>query len=52
MGRGKPNYVLHKYHNLPDQLDDLHVHFETLKASLETDFKHLKLATSKNVENI
>ena len=37
--------VLHKYHNFPD-------HFEALKTSLETDFKHLKLATSKNVENI
>ena len=44
--------VLQKYHNLPDKVDDLHSHFESFKSTIETDFKHLKEATSQNVQNI
>ena len=44
--------VLQKYHNLLDEVDDLHSHFETFKSTIETDFKHLKEATSQNVQNI
>ena len=44
--------VLHKYHNLPDDVEDLHFHFDSFKSSIETDFKHLKEATSHNMQNI
>ena len=44
--------VLQKYHNLPDEVDDLHSHFESFKSTIETDFKHLKEATSRNIQNI
>ena len=44
--------VLQKYHNLPDEVDDLHSHFESFKSTIETDFKHLKEAMSQNVQNI
>ena len=37
--------VLSKYHNLPD-------HFHHLKTILQTDFKLLKTATLKNIQNI
>ena len=39
--------VLQKYHELPDQLDDLHLHFEQFKSSIQTDFGHLKQASSQ-----
>ena len=44
--------VLQKYHNLLDEVDDLHYHFESFKSTIETDFKHLKEATSLDVQNI
>ena len=44
--------VLQKYHNLPDEVEDLHSHFESFKSTIETDFKHLKEATFQNVQNI
>ena len=44
--------ILCKYHNLPDELADLHLHFDSFKSSIETEFKHLKAVTSHNVENI
>ena len=44
--------VLRKYQNLLDEVDDLHSHFESFKSTIETDFKHLKEATSWNVQNI
>ena len=44
--------VLQKYHNLPDEVDDLHSHFESFKSTIETDFKHLKEATCRNIQNI
>ena len=44
--------VLHKYHNLPDDVQDLHFHFNSFKSSIKTDFKHLQEATSRNMQNI
>ena len=44
--------ILHKYHNLLDDVADLHLHFDSFKSSIKTDFKHLKVATSHNVQNI
>ena len=44
--------ILCKYHNLPDDVADLHFHSDSFKNSIETDFRHLKEATSHNVENI
>ena len=44
--------VLQKYHNLPDEVEDLHSHFDSFKSIIETDFKHFKEATSCNVQNI
>ena len=44
--------ILHKYHNLLDDVADLHFHFDSSKSSIETDFKHLKEVTSRNVQNI
>ena len=35
-----------------DEVDDFHSHFEFFKSTIETDFKHLKEATSQNVQNI
>ena len=40
--------VLQKYHNLPDQVEDLHTHLEEFKSSIQIDFTYLKEATSKN----
>ena len=44
--------IFHKHHNIPDDLEDLHLHFDNFKTSLETDFYHLKEVTSHNVQNI
>ena len=44
--------IFHKHHNIPDNLEDLHLHFDDFKTSLETDFNHLKEATSQNIQNI
>ena len=44
--------IFHKHHNIPDDLEDLHLHFDNFKNSLETVFKHLKEATSHNIQNI
>ena len=44
--------IFHKHHNIPDDLQDLHLHFDDFKTSLETDFNHLKQAMSRNIQNI
>ena len=44
--------IFHKHHHISDDLEDLHLHFDDFKTSLETDFRHLKEATSHNVQNI
>ena len=42
--------IFHKHHNIPDNLEDLHLHFDNFKTSPETKFKHLKEVTSHNVQ--
>ena len=42
--------IFYKHHNIPDDLEDLHFHFDDFKTSLETDFRHLKEVTSHNVQ--
>ena len=44
--------IFHKHHNILDDLQDSHLHFDDFKTSLETDFKHLKEATSQDIQNI
>ena len=44
--------IFHKHHNIPDDIEDLHLHFDSFKTNLKTEFKHLKEATSRNVQNI
>ena len=44
--------IFHKHHNIPGDIEDLHLHFDSFKTSLEAEFKQLKEATSHNVENI
>ena len=38
--------IFHKHHTIPEDLQDLHFHFDDFKNSLEKDFKFLKEATS------
>ena len=44
--------IFHKQHNIPDDIEDLHLHFDSFETSLKTEFKHLKEVTSRNVQNI
>ena len=44
--------IFHKHHNIPNDFEDLHLHFDNFKTSLETDFNHLKEVTSRNIQNI
>ena len=44
--------IFHKHHNILDDIEDLHLHFDSFKTSLETKFKHLKEVTSGNMQNI
>ena len=43
--------IFQKHQTLPEDLQDLHFHFDDFKNSTEKDFKFLKEATSRNVEN-
>ena len=44
--------IFHRHHNIPDDIEDLHLHFDSFKTSLKTKFNHLKEVTSHNVQNI
>ena len=44
--------IFHKHHPIPEDLQDLHFHLDDFKTSLEKDFKYLKEATLRNIENI
>ena len=44
--------IFHKHHNILEDLQDLHFHFDDFKTSLEKDFKYLKEAASRNIQNI
>ena len=43
--------IFQKHQTIPEDLQDLHFHFNDFKNSLEKDFKFLKEATSRNIEN-
>ena len=43
--------IFQKHQTIPEDLQDLHFHFDDFKNSIKKDFKFLKEATSRNVEN-
>ena len=43
--------IFQKHQTIPEDLQDLHFHFDDFKNSIEKDFKFLKEATVRNVEN-
>ena len=43
--------IFQKHQTIPEDFQDLHLHFDDFKNSIEKDFAFLKEATSKNVEN-
>ena len=43
--------IFQKHQTIPEDFQDLHLHFDDFKNSIEKDFKFLKEATSRNVEN-
>ena len=43
--------IFQKHQTIPEDFQDLHLHFNDFKNSIEKDFAFLKEATSRNVEN-
>ena len=43
--------IFQKHQTIPEDFQDLHLHFDDFKNSIAKDFKFLKEATSRNVEN-
>ena len=43
--------IFQKHQTIPEDFQDLHFHFDDFKNSLEKDFKFLKEATSRNIED-
>ena len=43
--------IFRKHQTIPEDFQDLHLHFDDFKNSIEKNFAFLKEATSKNVEN-
>ena len=43
--------IFQKHQTIPEDFQDLHLHFDDFKNSIEKDFAFLKEATSQNVEN-
>ena len=43
--------IFQKHQTIPEDFQDLHLHFDDFKNSIEKDFKFLKEATARNVEN-
>ena len=43
--------IFQKHQTIPEDFQDLHLHFYDFKNGIEKDFKFLKEATSRNVEN-
>ena len=43
--------IFRKHENIPDDISDLHLHIDNFKANIQKEFKFLKEATLKNVEN-
>ena len=44
--------VIQNYSNIPDEIADIHTHFEQFKETLETEFKYFKKATTQNTHNL
>ena len=42
--------IFQKHQTIPEDFQDLHLHFDDFKNSIEKDFKFLKEATSRNIE--
>ena len=43
--------IFQRHETIPDNIQDLHLHIDNLKSSIEKEFAFLKEATRKNVEN-
>ena len=43
--------IFYKHHTIPEDLQDLHFHSDDFKNTLEKDFKFLKEATPRNIQN-
>ena len=43
--------IFQKHQTIPEDLQDLHFHFDDFKNTLEKDFKFLKEATLRNIQN-
>ena len=43
--------IFQKHQTIPEDFQDLHIHFDDFKNSIEKNYAFLKEATSKNVEN-
>ena len=43
--------IFRKHENIPDDINDLHLHIDDFKTNIEKEFHFLKDATCKNVEN-
>ena len=43
--------IFQEHQTIPEDFQDLHLHFDDFKNSIEKDFKFLKEATSRNIEN-
>ena len=43
--------IFQMHQTIPEDFQDLHLHFDDFKNSIEKDFKFLKKATSRNIEN-
>ena len=43
--------IFQKHQTIPEDFQDLHLHFDEFKNSIEKDFKFLKEATSRNIKN-
>ena len=43
--------IFQRHENIPDDIQDLHLHIDNFKSNIEKEFSLLKEATCKNVEN-
>ena len=43
--------IFQKHQTIPDNIQDLHFHFDDFKNGIEKEFTFLKEATQKNIEN-
>ena len=43
--------IFQKHQTIPDDIQDLHLHFDDFKNGIEKEFAFFKEATSKNIGN-